>query len=544
MGRTLPESPACLVQYRFERKAGMLESMETPEHERREIEEYVRSQSGPELEIEHMEKLASEYVLGTQYDVWDAHTNEGRWWVITNPTNLYSQQQIKSMDVALSFHIGLWERAQGREERNLMNRDRRVHALSRRLDVAVESLGRAKEVEDFQAVGMRLRELLLTLTFSLSELIQTSEDSAALLKEADFKGLADIYARSVAGGKSSAELRSLLRATSGETWKYVSRLTHARNASVQDAEIARIATQAVIEMFLKAVVRVQRGIPERCQVCTSYRLTLVRSKDGSSWVKLCEACGAASAADAPLVDSRYPDSDNEREPPEGDCVEVEDFGIYLTPSQARSIIEEAQNRASAEGENDTGDVEYQPTWTNPFAFLLFKDARPFENDTPIDNAHLIDSHRVVFNTFARPSSPGTEFVYRCGEPSCVNAEHAVEQPLPNEYGWQAGIIEQVIFHPSFLELQIGIGGSGVRRVFVKSDVLDRYGLGDASSLAERPVFVTDPSAEGWVQLVPAARRVDYSQGSPVSGWLHPLNNVNRKRTCPCGSGRSYGTCHG
>jgi hypothetical protein len=521
----------------------MLESMETPEHERREIETYVRSQSGPDLEIEHMEKLASEYVLGTQYDVWDAHTNEGRWWVITNPTNQYSQQQIKSMDVALSFHIGLWERVQGREGRNLMNRDRRVHALLRRLDVAVESLDRAKEVEDFQAVGMRLRELLLTLTFSMSELIQTSDDTATLLKAADFKGLANIYARSVAVGKSSAELRSLLKATSEETWKYVSHLTHARNASVEDAHIAVRATQAVIEMFLKAVVRVQRGIPERCPVCTSYRLTLVRSKDGSSWVKLCEACGAASAADAPLVDTRYPGLDNEREPPEGDCVEVEDFGIYLTPSQARSIIEDAQNRTSAEDENDPG-VVYQPAWTNPFAYLLFEDGRPFENDTPIENAHLIDAHRVVFNTFAHPSSPGSEFVYQCGEPSCVNAEHAIERVLPNEHGWQAGIIEQVIFHPSFLELQVGIDGSGVQRVFVKSDVLDRYGLGDASSLTERPVFITDPSAEGWVRLVPAARRVDYGQESPVSGWLHPPSKVNRKKKCPCGSGRSYGTCHG
>ena len=85
----------------------MLGTMETPEHERREIEEYLRSQSGPDFEIEHVEKLTSEYVLGHQYDVWDAHTNEGRWWVITNPTNLYSQELIKSMDIALSFHIGL-----------------------------------------------------------------------------------------------------------------------------------------------------------------------------------------------------------------------------------------------------------------------------------------------------------------------------------------------------------------------------------------------------------------------------------------------------
>jgi hypothetical protein len=76
-------------------ETGMLGSMETPEHERREIVEYLRSQSGPDFEIEHVEKLTSEYVMGNEYSVWDAHTNEGRWWVITNPANLYSQEQIK-----------------------------------------------------------------------------------------------------------------------------------------------------------------------------------------------------------------------------------------------------------------------------------------------------------------------------------------------------------------------------------------------------------------------------------------------------------------
>ncbi len=207
----------------------MLGSMETPEHERREIEEYLRSQSGPDFEVEHVEKLTSEYVLGREYSVWDAHTNEGRWWVITNPTNLYSQNLIKSMDIALSFHVGLMTRMMGSDSRNLMNRDRRVRELMRRLDVASESLDRAKEVEDFQAVGMRLRELLLTLTFKLSELeTRPSNDRADALKKAgDFKGLANIYADSIAGGKSSQYLRSLLKATSAKTWEYVSWLTHA-----------------------------------------------------------------------------------------------------------------------------------------------------------------------------------------------------------------------------------------------------------------------------------------------------------------------------
>ena len=504
----------------------MLGSMETPEHERREIEEYLRRQSGPNFEIEHVEKLTSEYVLGDEYSVWDAHTNEGRWWVITNPTNLYSQEQIKSMDVALSFHIGLWARMQGREGRNLMDRDRRVRALLRRLDVATESLDRAKEVEDFQAVGMRLRELLLTLTFSLSELIQTSDDTAALLKDADFKGLANIYARSIAGGKSSEELRSLLRKTSEETWKYVSRLTHARNASEQDARIAVSATHAVIEMFLQALIRVQRGMPERCPVCTSYRLQLVRSEDSDSWLKLCEACGSTSAVDVPPTDDRAPEDHEKKQAPEGDCIEVEDFGIYLTPSQARSIIEDARNKTDAEGENESDDVEYQPMWTNSFVYLLFEDGRPFEEGTPIEDGHLIDAHRIVFITFKHPPSPGSELIYPCAEVACVNAEHASELPLPNGHDWQAGIIEQVTLHPSFLELQISIVGSAVQRVFVKYDVLDRYGFGDASSLVERPVFVTAHSDDGWVRLIPAARRVDYSQGSLVSGRLDPPNNVN------------------
>lgn len=490
----------------------MLGSMETPAHERRDIEGYLRSQSGPNFEIEHVEKLTSEYVLGNQYDVWDAHTKEGRWWVITNPTNLYSQEHIKSMDVALSFHIGLWSRVQGRESHALMDRDQRVRALLRRLDVASESLDRAKEVEDFQAVGMRLRELLLTLTFGMSELVQTSDPIDQFQKAADFKALANIYARSIAGGKSSKHLRSLLTAISENAWNYVSWLTHARSATEHDARIAFAATHAVVEMFLQAVVRVQRGKLERCPMCTSYRLQLVRSEDGNSWVKLCEVCGYGDVADAPAVDARSPEPDQEREPLDGDCVEVEDFGIYLTPSQAQMMLESARNRVEVDDTDDTGGEEVQPIWANPFAYFL--------DDT------LIDVHRMVFMTFKHPPSPGHELVYQCDETSCVNAEHAIEQPLSNEQPWRVGVIEKATLHSSFIELQIGIADQGVQRVLTKNDILDRYGFGDASSLIERPVFVTASSDEGWVRLIPAARRVDYGHGSPVPGQLSSSDEIN------------------
>jgi hypothetical protein len=156
--------------------AGMLDVMETPAHERRQIEDYLRSQSADDFEIEHVEKLTSEYVLGNQYDVWDAHTSDGRWWVITNPVNLYNQDQIKSMDIALSFHIGLMSRMMASHPQPSARQGTWVLEVARRLDVASESLDRAREVEDFQAVGMRLRETLLTLAAKLADLgYQTDE---------------------------------------------------------------------------------------------------------------------------------------------------------------------------------------------------------------------------------------------------------------------------------------------------------------------------------------------------------------------------------
>jgi hypothetical protein len=41
---------------------------------------------------------------------WDVHTTGDRYWVITNPTNLYSQQLFPSMDYTLSFHVGVTAR--------------------------------------------------------------------------------------------------------------------------------------------------------------------------------------------------------------------------------------------------------------------------------------------------------------------------------------------------------------------------------------------------------------------------------------------------
>jgi len=510
--------------------AGMLDVMETPAHERRQIEDYLRSQSGDDFEIEHVEKLTSEYVLGQQYDVWDAHTSDGRWWVITNPVNLYSQDQIKSMDIALSFHIGLMTRMMASQPPPSARQGTWVLEIARRLDVASESLDRAREVEDFQAVGMRLRETLLTLAAKLAGLGYQTDAGAADLQQGNFKAWASVCAEAVASGSSAQHLRALLKAVSEKTWNYVAWLTHARSAGRPDAQIALTAVSETIEVFVVAVNRRQLGSPQRCPVCASYQLRAEHIGD-DDWVQVCETCGwealvepAPSAADHDLTGE---DGQGERAGGrpgiEGECVVPEDLGIYLSPDQARAVLEQASSRALAESAQN---------WANPFAFFFPEDAS------------LADVHRIAYTAFNHAPAEGAELAYACDEAACVNPGHAREVPLPGETCWTCGIVEKVTCRPDRLELRISTSGNGSRRVFVDHAFLDRYGFADASRLAERVVFFTPPDDQGWVRLLPVQGRAGYRDGSGTAGWFHPADAVAGDQNCPCGSAEPYSACHG
>lgn len=503
----------------------MLCAMETPENERRDVEEYLRSQSGPEFAIEHVEKLTTEYVLGHQYDVWDAHTNEGRWWLITNPTNLYSQDLIKSMDIALSFHIGLMSRMTDRGSARFREGGTNTWVIEvlRRLETASDNLDRAKEVEDVQAVGMRFREVLLTLIDKFHGLgLKMPKGIKLPEQEHNFKDWASVYAGILAPGPSAERLRKLLKSQSESTWEYLGWLTHARNASITDGRIASSAANELVETFLFAAARMEHGSAERCPACSSYQLTRELAEDGN-WLQLCATCGWSEPSEPPRpIASDYVAPDEEAQQTAGECIVAEDFGIYVTPSQARSILEESRAKAIDEDE--------QPEWTNRFAVR-------FPEDSSIH-----DVHRLVFESFNREPASGTELVYECNEDNCVNPKHARELPLP-ELSWSPMVIERIFSRPCYLELVVA-NQAGRASLFITRDTLSRYGMGDASSLLERVVVVSEADEDGGVAIIPADRRVDHSQGSVISGWLHPSIQLADNDLCPCGTGAIYGACHG
>ena len=149
-----------------------------------DIARYLEIQSREH--VEHIEKIKDEYVLGDHYEVWDATTDQGKWWVITNPTNLYSQEHFKSLDFLISFHVGLMMRMRHRNMGTEASEPTPFDEVLRRINQAREKHEQAVEAVDYQSVGMHLRECLISLIATVrrrAEIVVNGE----LPKDADVK---------------------------------------------------------------------------------------------------------------------------------------------------------------------------------------------------------------------------------------------------------------------------------------------------------------------------------------------------------------------
>ena len=85
--------------------------------EKDEMRSYAEDHLGEE--VVHVEKVGSELVGPQRHDIWDVHCADSRWWVLTNPTHYYSQEDFTSRGVALTFRVGLMIRMWSQQERRV-----------------------------------------------------------------------------------------------------------------------------------------------------------------------------------------------------------------------------------------------------------------------------------------------------------------------------------------------------------------------------------------------------------------------------------------
>ena len=289
--------------------------------ERSAILSYVASQAGDET-VTLAQKIHTERLGSIVHDVWDVHTDQGRWWVITNPTNLYTQEQFPNMDLALTFHVGLCLRIPRHDRTELEERWTEPFAASARgLDDAAEALSRAEEVEDFQAIGMRTREVLVHLMNVVQELI-ASEVPKPHPKGSDVTAWTDVAGNLLFPGGSNEHRRGLAKKSGQEAWAFTNWLTHARGAGPDDADAALAVTALAVSIFTTALIRRLRGVPDRCPECGSRKLSPERAVDPDDAESTHErpACGRCAWRGAPVLvrSTRVPLTPPA--PPAGDCV--------------------------------------------------------------------------------------------------------------------------------------------------------------------------------------------------------------------------------
>lgn len=258
-----------------------------------EIREYVFHRTEGERVI-HLERMASEIIHDHTVDGWNVWTEKKQYWVVTNPTNLYEQKLFPSLDYTITFHVGLATRIEAREARSAPDlQKQRLAEASRKWEQASEALGHASEAEEFQVVGMRCRECLLSFVRAVASPAMVSVGEVRP-KAADFMNWSELIANHLAKGESSEYVRGYLRGIAKPTWHLVNWLTHTSSAVRFDAQLALDATQGVLAAFAMALYKAESNAPDRCPKCRSYRISTIYEPivdSDQEYFSLCQACG-------------------------------------------------------------------------------------------------------------------------------------------------------------------------------------------------------------------------------------------------------------
>lgn len=273
-------------------------SVERDPHSEKDISDYVELEARDET-VRHVEKVKQEVVLGDVYEIWDVTTDKDRWWVITNLTNLYSQRHFPSLDYTLSFHIGLMMRLRSRPAGATSEEPTPFDEVFRRQEQAKNRHDNAVEPEDYQAVGMQLRECLISLIAALRRRVNVGSDMERP-QDANFVAWNALLIDEMCNGNSNKELRQYLKTTARETWQLVNWLTHDRSANKTASSIAIHACDTVVGHFVQVLERERTDRTDQCPLCKSRNIRthfdIAIEPDGDYYIT-CGVCDWSSHPD-------------------------------------------------------------------------------------------------------------------------------------------------------------------------------------------------------------------------------------------------------
>ena len=116
--------------------------------------------------------------------------------------------------------------------------------VDRQLDGAREQLARAESEEDFQAVGLRCREVLISLGQEVFDPTRHSTTDGVAPSGTDAKRMLDAYLQTELPGSTNEEARKHARSALA----FATALQHKRTAIFRDAALCAEATASVVNL--------------------------------------------------------------------------------------------------------------------------------------------------------------------------------------------------------------------------------------------------------------------------------------------------------
>lgn len=249
--------------------------------------------------------------LGVDVYVWNVKTDtDGDWWVVegdTVPMNLYSQSAYYfGADEVYSFHMGLMQRMSAAQDEynpedfvNGVTLDAEIAPqLFRKLKSVAALIGTAKEIEDFQAIGVQCRETLIELGNHIYNPMMAG--SGEQPQASNFKRKSELFIQFYLKGSENSDYRNIIKKLTEATWDYANKITHSRSATYYEVSTCVTLCISLVGVYENILQKVFDPLSQyHCSICQSKKLSIAGDDSDEDGIvqKLylhCEECGGTT----------------------------------------------------------------------------------------------------------------------------------------------------------------------------------------------------------------------------------------------------------
>ena len=170
--------------------------------------------------------------------------------------------------------------------------------LFRKLKSVAALIDTAKEIEDFQAIGVQCRETLIELGNHIYDPAMAGDGEQP--QASNFKRKCELFIQFYLKGSENADYRSIIKKLTESTWDYANKITHSRSATYYEASTCVTLCISLVGVYENILQKVFDPLSQyHCSVCQSKKLSIDGDdSDEDGMVKKlylrCEECGATT----------------------------------------------------------------------------------------------------------------------------------------------------------------------------------------------------------------------------------------------------------